>query len=225
MGETILVVDDEERMRSLIGLYLKREGYNILEAENGEQALKIFASNKIHLVILDVMMPVMDGWTTCSELRKKSDVPILMLTAKGEDDDKLLGFQLGTDNYETKPFSPKVLVAKINALIKRIYFTKTDNLKDNFDGLVVDEEAHIVTVDKNEVYLSPKEFELLTYFIRNRDISLSREKILNAVWGIDYFGDLRTVDTHIKRLREKLGDKSYLISTVRGSGYKFEVRR
>lgn len=225
MGETILIVDDEERMRSLIGLYLKREGYNIIEAENGEQALKIFAANTIHLVVLDVMMPVMDGWTTCGELRKKSDVPILMLTAKGEDDDKLLGFQLGTDNYETKPFSPKVLVAKINALIKRVYFTKTDNLKDNFDGLVVDEEAHIVTIDKNEVYLSPKEFELLTYFIRNRDISLSREKILNAVWGMDYFGDLRTVDTHIKRLREKLGDRAYLISTVRGSGYKFEVKR
>jgi DNA-binding response OmpR family regulator len=225
MGETILIVDDEERMRSLIGLYLKREGYNIIEAENGERALKIFAANKIHLVILDVMMPVMDGWTTCSELRKKSDVPILMLTAKGEDDDKLLGFQLGTDNYETKPFSPKVLVAKINALIKRVYFTKADNLKDNFDGLVVDEEAHIVTIDKNEVYLSPKEFELLTYFIRNRDISLSREKILDAVWGMDYYGDLRTVDTHIKRLREKLGDKAYLISTVRGSGYKFEVKR
>lgn len=225
MGETILIVDDEERMRSLIGLYLKREGYNIIEAENGEQALKIFAANKIHLVILDVMMPVMDGWTTCSELRKKSDIPILMLTAKGEDDDKLLGFQLGTDNYETKPFSPKVLVAKINALIKRVYFTKADNLRDNFDGLVVDEEAHIVTIDKNEVYLSPKEFELLTYFIRNKDISLSREKILNAVWGMDYFGDLRTVDTHIKRLREKLGDRAYLISTVRGSGYKFEVKR
>ncbi|QAT41280.1 response regulator transcription factor [Clostridium sp. JN-9] len=225
MGETILIVDDEERMRSLIGLYLKREGYNIIEAENGEQALKIFAANKVHLVVLDVMMPVMDGWTTCSELRKKSDVPILMLTAKGEDDDKLLGFQLGTDNYETKPFSPKVLVAKINALIKRVYFTKVDNLRDNFDGLTVDEEAHIVTIDKNEIYLSPKEFELLTYFIRNKDISLSREKILNAVWGMDYFGDLRTVDTHIKRLREKLGDKAYLISTVRGSGYKFEVKR
>ena len=188
-------------------------------------ALKIFAANKVHLVVLDVMMPVMDGWTTCSELRKKSDVPILMLTAKGEDDDKLLGFQLGTDNYETKPFSPKVLVAKINALIKRVYFTKVDNLRDNFDGLTVDEEAHIVTIDKNEIYLSPKEFELLTYFIRNKDISLSREKILNAVWGMDYFGDLRTVDTHIKRLREKLGDKAYLISTVRGSGYKFEVKR
>lgn len=225
MSETILIVDDEERMRRLIAAYLKKEEFNILEAENGIAALKIFKENKVDLIVLDVMMPIMDGWAVCGEIRKSSEVPILMLTAKAEDDDKLLGFELGIDKYVTKPFSPKVLVAEVKSLIKRIYHTETSKKKENnYDGLVIDELSHKVTVDGNEIYLSPKEFELLSYFVLNKGIVLSREKILDSIWGIDYDGEFRTVDTNIKRLREKLGAKSYLISTVRGTGYRFEVK-
>ncbi len=223
MNKTILIVDDEERMRFLISAYLKKEGFNVLEAENGEEALRIFKSNVIELVILDIMMPIMDGWTTCREIRKVSLVPIIMLTAKAEDEDQLLGFELGTDNYVTKPFSPKVLVAKVKVLLKRTY-PEDNSSANSIDGLYLNEESHEAKIDDKEIYLSPKEFELLSYFIKNKGIVLSREKILDSVWGMDYYGDLRTVDTHIKRLREKLGEKAYLICTVRGTGYKFEVK-
>lgn len=225
MNETIMIVDDEERMRILIKAYLKKEGFNVLEADNGQNALKLLKNNSVQLLILDVMMPIMNGWDTCKEVRKFSNIPIIMLTAKAEDEDQLLGFELGIDNYITKPFSPKILVAKVTALIKRIYETKPTDDKNDYDGLYINEQSHEVKIDEAEVYLSPKEFELLSYFIKNKDIVLSREKILNTIWGIDYEGDSRTVDTHIKRLREKLAEKAYLITTVRGSGYKFTLKR
>lgn len=222
MSKTIMIVDDEERMRSLLKAYFKREGYNILEAENGIECMRIFNSKKVHLIILDVMMPVMDGWSVCNEIRKSSTIPIIMLTAKSEEDDKLLGYDLGIDDYVSKPFSPKVLVAKVKALIKRTYEDKSmKNNNYNYEGLCINEESHEVTIEGKEIYLSPKEFELLGYFTLNKGIVLSREQILNGVWGMSYFGDMRTVDTHIKRLREKLGEKAYLIITVRGIGYKF----
>ncbi|OAA93936.1 response regulator transcription factor [Clostridium coskatii] len=226
MNKTILMVDDEERMRFLIEAYLKSEGLNMIPAGNGQEALEKFNENHVDLVVLDIMMPVMDGWTACKELRKISNVPIIMLTARAEDEEQLLGFQLGTDSYVTKPVSPKVLVAKIKALLKRTYSEEENQNKQNsYDGLYINREGHEVKVDNEDVYLSPKEFELLCYLIKNKDIVLSREKILDAIWGIDYYGDLRTVDTHVKRLREKLGVKSYLIATVRGVGYKFEVKK
>lgn len=225
MNETILIVDDEERIRNLVSIYLRKEQYNILQAENGSEAINIFNRSKVDLIILDVMMPFMDGWDVCKEIRKTSNIPIIMLTAKSEEEDELLGFELGTDHYITKPFIPKLLVAKVKAIVRRTYSPETV-LKDanSFDGLVVDNLSHRVTVDNIEINLSPKEFELLNYFILNKRIVLSREKILDALWGLDYFGDSRTVDTVIKRLREKLGEKSYLIATIRGTGYKFEVR-
>lgn len=223
MSKTILVVDDEERMRFLIKAYLEKDDFHVLEAENGEKAIKVFKEKLADLVVLDIMMPVMDGWATCREIRKISSVPIIMLTAKAEDEDQLMGFELGIDNYITKPFSPKVLVAKVKALIKRVY--PDDGINNNlFEGLYVNEESHECKIYDNDIYLSPKEFELLNYFIKNKGIVLSREQILDSVWGMDYYGDSRTVDTHIKRLREKLGEKAYLISTIRGSGYKFEVK-
>lgn len=226
MNKTILMVDDEERMRFLIEAYLKREGLNVISAGNGQEALEKFKEAHVDLVVLDIMMPIMDGWTACKELRKISNVPIIMLTARAEDEEQLLGFQLGTDSYVTKPVSPKVLVAKIKALLKRSYpEEENESEKNSYDGLYVNREGHEVKVDNEDVYLSPKEFELLCYLIKNKDIVLSREKILDAIWGIDYYGDLRTVDTHVKRLREKLGVKSYLITTVRGVGYKFEVKK
>ena len=225
MMETILIVDDEERIRNLVSIYLRKEQFNILQAENGSEALNIFNKNKVDLIILDVMMPIMDGWDVCKEVRKTSNVPVIMLTAKSEEDDELLGFELCTDHYITKPFVPKLLVAKVKAIIRRTHSIEVIiNEGNNFDGLVVDNLRHEVTVDNIEINLSPKEFELLNYFILNKRIVLSREKILDALWGIDYFGDLRTVDTVIKRLREKLGEKSYLIATIRGTGYKFEVK-
>lgn len=223
MKERILIVDDEERMRKLIGAYLKKEGYETLEAENGLEALNIFKKEKIHLIILDVMMPVMDGYTVCMEIRKISNVPIIFLTAKGEDEDKLLGFELGTDHYVTKPFNMRLLIARVKSLLNRVYNSEPQAKKEYFcDGLYVDELSHKVSVDNEALNLSPKEFDLLLYFIANKGIVLSREKILNAIWGFDFEGDLRTVDSHIKRLREKLGEKAYLISTVRGTGYRFE---
>jgi two-component system response regulator ResD len=225
MNETILIVDDEERIRNLLAIYLKKEQYNILQAENGYEAISIFNKNIVDLIILDVMMPIMDGWDVCKEIRKTSNIPIIMLTAKSQEDDELLGFELGTDHYITKPFVPKLLVAKVKAIIRRTSSTEVSlDSKNSLDGLIVDNLSHTVTVDNNEINLSPKEFELLNYFILNKRIVLSREKILDALWGIDYFGDSRTVDTVIKRLREKLGEKSYLITTIRGTGYKFEVK-
>lgn len=225
MSKTVLIVDDEERIRFLIEAYLKKEDLNVFQAENGKEALKIFKENTVDLVVLDIMMPIMDGWSTCREIRKISNVPVIMLTAKSEDEDQLLGFKLGTDSYVTKPFSTKVLVAKIKALLKRAYPDECDNSDEKaYDGVYVNEQYHEAKVNDKEIYLSPKEFELLCYFVKNKDIVLSREKILDAIWGLDYYGDLRTVDTHIKRLREKLGEKSYLIATVRGTGYKFEVK-
>ncbi|TDT63716.1 response regulator transcription factor [Fonticella tunisiensis] len=225
MNGTILIVDDEERLRNLIEAYLRKDGYNVIQAENGADAIKTLKRNQVHLVVLDVMMPVMDGWAVLNEMRKFTDIPVIMLTAKSEDEDKLLGFEFGTDVYLTKPVSPKIVSANVKALMKRTYHIQNNSIKrSDFDGLYIDEESHRVTVNESEVYLSPKEFELLSYLVRNRGIVLNREKILDAVWGIDYYGELRTVDTHVKRLREKLGEKAYLISTVRGSGYKFEVK-
>lgn len=226
MEESILIVEDEERMRKLIDAYLKKEGYKTLQAKDGVEAVRVFDSNKVTLIILDIMMPLMDGFNVCKYIRKNSNVPIIILTAKAEEEDKLLGYELGADDYITKPFSPKILVAKVKALLKRYY--PDDNFDDtimNFDGVAINELSHEVTIDNNEIYLSPKEYDLLLYFIKNKGIVLSRNKILDGVWGMDYYGDLRTVDTHIKRLREKLRDKAYLIGTIRGSGYKLEVKR
>ncbi|AGK97997.1 response regulator transcription factor [Clostridium pasteurianum] len=226
MKENILIVEDEERMRKLIDAYLKKEGYKTLEAKDGVEAVRVFDSNKVTLIILDIMMPLMDGFNVCKYIRKNSNVPIIILTAKSEEEDKLLGYELGADDYVTKPFSPKILVAKAKALLKRYYPEDNSNISNmNLDGVTINELSHEVTIDDKEIYLSPKEYDLLLYFIKNKGIVLSRNKILDIVWGIDYYGDLRTVDTHIKRLREKLMDKAYLIATVRGSGYKLEVKR
>ena len=224
MEKTILIVEDEDRMRKLIGDYLKIEGFNVIEARNGNEALSEFNTHKVDLIILDVMMPGLDGFTVCKTIRRNSDVPIIFLTAKGEEEDKLTGFELGADEYVTKPFSPKVLVARTKALLKRIegIIVKSDNVFDN-EGLKVNLLSRQVYVDNDEVGLSPTEYDLLAYLIKNKGIALSRNALLDNVWGYSYDGDLRTVDTHIKRLREKLGNKSKLICTVRGAGYRFEV--
>lgn len=218
----ILVVDDESRMRKLVKDFLVRNDYEVLEAENGEQAVDIFFENKgISLIILDVMMPKMDGWQVCKEIRQHSDVPIIMLTAKGDEKDELLGFELGVDEYISKPFSPKILVARVEAVLRR-----TAGIEDELisvGGIVLDQTAHEVKIDGVSIDLSFKEFELLTYFIINKGVALSREKILNNVWNYDYFGDARTIDTHVKKLRSKMGDKGKYIKTIWGLGYKFEV--
>ena len=224
MNRTILIVDDEERMRLLMEAYLKKEGMKTVLAENGKDALDKFGKYEVDLVVLDIMMPLMDGWTECRKLREISNVPIIMLTARAEDEDQLLGFQLGTDSYVTKPVSPSILVARIKALLKRAYSDEENGEKNNYDGLCINEEAHEVKINEDDIYLSPKEFELLCYLIKNKNIVLTREKILDYVWGLDYYGDLRTVDTHVKRLREKLGAKAYLITTIRGVGYKFDIK-
>ena len=218
----ILVVDDESRMRKLVKDFLQREGYSVLEAGDGMEAMDIFYEQKIDLVILDVMMPRMDGWQTCREIRRDSTVPIIMLTARSEERDELQGFELGVDEYISKPFSPKILVARVGARLKRIYGTDAEE-KMEAGGIELDKAAHQVQVDGKSIDLSYKEFELLTYFLENQGIALSREKILNNVWNYDYFGDARTIDTHVKKLRNKLGDKGNYIKTIWGMGYKFEV--
>lgn len=222
MNNKILVVDDESRIRKIIRDFLVREGYVVCEAEDGEAALDIFCSNNdIDLIIMDVMMPKMDGWQLCKEVRKLSKVPILMLTAKSEEQDELKGFELGVDEYISKPFSPKILTARVNALLRR---TTGDNEEIlDIAGITVNKIAHTVTIDEKEIDLSFKEFELLTYFMENRGIALSREKILNNVWNYDYYGDARTIDTHVKKLRSKMGEKGKFISTIWGMGYKFEA--
>ena len=218
----ILVVDDEERMRKLLRDFLTRQGYAVLEAGDGEAAVQTFFDEKdIALVILDVMMPKMNGWEVLKEIRQYSQVPIMMLTAKGEEQDELQGFKLGVDEYVSKPFSPKVLVARVDALLKRYRYVSADQMEAG--GITVDKQAHVVKIDGKEIELSFKEFELLTYFMENQGIALSREKILNNVWNYDYFGDARTIDTHVKKLRSKLGEKEKYIHTVWGIGYKFEV--
>jgi len=226
MSKTILIVDDEYRMRRLISDYFKKEGFLVIEAENGEEAIIKFKNNALDLIILDVMMPKLNGWDVCKIIRKSSSIPILMLTAKAEEEDELLGFELGVDDYITKPFSPKVLIAKTKALFKRIENTNdVSNQPVIIEALVIDELSHRVTLNNEDVNLSPKEYDLLLYLVKNKGIALSRDMILNNVWGYDYYGDLRTVDTHIKRLREKLKDSADYISTVRGSGYRFEVKK
>lgn len=219
----ILVVDDESRMRKLIRDFLEREGYQILEAADGVEAMDIFYADKdIDLIILDVMMPRMDGWQVCKEVRQHSKVPIMMLTARTEEQNELKGFELGVDEYVAKPFSPKILVARVGALLKRVK-NMEDTSAVNAGGIVINKSAHMVTIDGEVIDLSVKEFELLTYFVENQKIALSREKILNNVWNYDYFGDARTIDTHVKKLRSKLGDKGNYIKTIWGMGYKFEV--
>ena len=219
----ILVVDDESRMRKLIKDFLGREGYEILEASDGMEAMDVFYDNKeLSLVILDVMMPKMDGWMVCREIRETSQIPIVMLTARSEERDELQGFELGVDEYITKPFSPKILVARVNALLKRAHSLTGVELIDA-GGIVIDKGAHNVTIEGQTIDLSVKEFELLVYFVENQRLALSREKILNHVWNYDYFGDARTIDTHVKKLRSKLGSKGNYIKTIWGMGYKFEV--
>lgn len=217
----ILIVDDELRMRKLLKDFLSSNGYGIFEAENGQKALEIFEMHKdIHLILLDIMMPVLDGWATLREIRKTSQLPIIMLTARGEENDELFGFELGVDEYISKPFSPKILVARVEALLKRCY--PQNNSISSFDGIVIDTNAHVVTIDGINADLSMKEFELLQFLINNKGVALSREKILNYVWNYDYYGDSRTIDSHIKKLRKKLGKKGNHIQTIRGLGYKFE---
>ncbi len=218
----ILVVDDEARMRKLVKDFLQRQDYIVIEAENGEQAVDIFFEEKeIALILLDVMMPKMDGWQVTREIRQFSNVPIIMLTARADERDELLGFDLGVDEYISKPFSPKILVARVNAVLRRSGKGDAEDVLD-VGGIRVDKSAHQVTVEGKSIDLSFKEFELLQYFIENTGIALSREKILNAVWNYDYFGDARTIDTHVKKLRSKLGEKGEYIRTIWGMGYKFD---
>ena len=218
----ILVVDDESRMRKLVRDFLVKQNFEVAEAEDGEDALNQFYEQKdIALIILDVMMPKINGWDVCREIRETSKVPIIMLTAKGEESDELQGFDIGADEYISKPFSPRILVARVEAILRRT--GKNDEEALEIGGISVDRLGHQVTVDGRELELSYKEFELLTYFIENKGIALSREKILNHVWNYDYFGDARTIDTHVKKLRSKLGEKGEYIKTIWGMGYKFEV--
>ena len=219
----ILVVDDESRMRKLVKDFITKKNFQVLEAGDGEEAMDIFYEEKdIALIILDVMMPKMDGWEVCREIRKNSKVPIIMLTARSDERDELLGFDLGVDEYISKPFSPKILVARVEAILRRTGQGSAEDVL-SAGGIVIDKAAHLATVDGKTMDLSFKEFELLTYFLENEGIALSREKILNSVWNYDYFGDARTIDTHVKKLRSKMGDKGEYIKTVWGMGYKFEV--
>lgn len=218
----ILVVDDESRMRKLVRDFLVKSNYEVLEAEDGREAVDLFFEKQdIALIILDVMMPRMDGWQVCREIREYSKVPIIMLTAKGEEQDELQGFQLGVDEYISKPFSPKILVARVEAILRRTGQVSAEDVI-RAGGIEIDKAAHVVLIDGRPIELSYKEFELLVYFAENRGIALSREKILNSVWNYDYFGDARTIDTHVKKLRSKMGEKGDMIKTVWGLGYKFE---
>lgn len=224
MKETIMIVEDEIRMRILLRDYLKKEDYNIIEATNGKEAVEYFVKSPVDLIILDIMMPLLDGFQVCEKIREVSAVPIILLTARSEEDDKLLGYELGADDYITKPFSPKILMAKVKVILKRYSSSNfIPNITD-IKGLKINRTAKYVYIDDTEINLTPKEYELLIYLVDNKGTALSRDSILDNVWGYDYYGDLRVVDTTIKRLREKLKDKASLISTVRGSGYRFEVK-
>lgn len=224
MNKTILIIEDELKIRFLLRDYLKSEGFNVLEASDGDEGIFVFKNNKIDLILLDIMMPKIDGITVLETIRTVSDLPIILLTAKGQEEDKLFGYEMGADDYVTKPFSPKILIAKIKALLKRTTNNDLDfSPNQNFNGLTINKLSHEVKINDEPLMLSPKEFELLVYLSDNIGIALSRDTILDNVWGIDYYGDLRTVDTNIKRLREKLASKSNYIITVRGSGYKFEI--
>ena len=219
----ILVVDDESRIRKLVKDFLNKSGYEVLEAGDGVEALEVYSRNTdISLVILDVMMPKMDGWDVCKEIRNESKVPIVMLTARADELDELLGFRLGVDEYITKPFSPKILVARVEAILRRLKDSPEKDILEA-EGISIDKAAHIVSVNGERVDLSYKEFELLSYFIENKGMALPREKILSHVWNYDYFGDARTIDTHVKKLRSKLGEKGNMIKTIWGLGYKFEA--
>ncbi|MFR8234221.1 MAG: response regulator transcription factor [Clostridia bacterium] len=224
INNCVLIVDDEQRMRKLIKDFLVAKGFSILEAENGEKALEVFEENKnkINLILLDVMMPKLDGWSVLRQIRQESKVPIIMLTARGEEQDELFGFELGVDEYISKPFSPKILVARVEAILKR---TNQDikEVKD-YGGIEIDREGRTVKVDGKIIELSLREYELLSYLVENENIALSRDKILNNVWNYDYYGDSRTIDSHIKKIRHKLGKKGKYIQTMRGVGYKFEVK-
>ena len=222
--ESILVVDDEARMRKLIKDFLSNKGYHIIEAEDGEKALEEYEKNenKIMLILLDVMMPKLDGWSVLRQIRQTNkEVPIIMLTARGEEQDELFGFELGVDEYISKPFSPKILVARVEAILKRA--SKNENEVKNYGGIEINKEGRTVSVDGKQIELSLREYELLTYLVENENIALSRDKILNSVWNYDYYGDSRTIDSHVKKIRHKLGKKGKYIKTIRGVGYKFEV--
>ena len=224
-GTYILVVDDESRMRKLLKDFLSAKGYQILEAEDGEKAIEVFEENrnKIKLILLDVMMPKLDGWSVLRKIRQESNVPVIMLTARGEEQDELFGFELGVDEYISKPFSPKILVARVEAILKRVY-GDIKEVKD-YDGITIDQEGRTVKVDGKPIDLSLREYELLKYLLDNENIALSRDKILNNVWNYDYYGDSRTIDSHIKKIRHKLGKKGKYIETIRGIGYKFEIKK
>ncbi len=224
-GTYILVVDDESRMRKLLKDFLSAKGYQILEAEDGEKAIEVFEENrnKIKLILLDVMMPKLDGWSVLRKIRQESNLPVIMLTARGEEQDELFGFELGVDEYISKPFSPKILVARVEAILKRTY-GDTKEVKD-YDGITIDQEGRTVKVDGKTIDLSLREYELLKYLLDNENIALSRDKILNNVWNYDYYGDSRTIDSHIKKIRHKLGKKGKYIETIRGIGYKFEIKK
>lgn len=221
---TVLIVDDESRMRKLVKDFLTQKGYNTLESSDGEEALKVFEENqnKIGIILLDVMMPKLDGWSVLRQIRQTSKVPIIMLTARGEEQDELFGFELGVDEYISKPFSPKILVARVEAVLKRTI--KEENKTINCGGIEIDIEGRTVKVDGKQIELSLREYELLKYLLDNKGIALSRDKILNNVWNYDYYGDSRTIDSHIKKVRHKLGKKGKYIETVRGIGYKFEIK-
>ena len=226
MNKTILIIEDEIRIRFLLKDYLLSEGFSVIEACDGEEGLMAFKNNNVDLILLDIMMPKIDGLTVLEKIRTVSDIPIILLTAKSQEEDKLHGYDIGADDYITKPFSPKILVAKVKALLKRTADLNEDQSSTkNYNGLTINKLAHEVKVDNVQLSLSPKEYELLVYLSDNIGIALTRDTILDNVWGIDYYGDLRTVDTNIKRLREKLGEKANYIVTVRGSGYKFDVNQ